>query len=183
MNELKTLWKSQGTEYPPMPLEEIRLQAGKLRSNVRWRNIREAAAAVVVIGAFGFYVWWFPDPVMRAGSVLIILGTLYVMWHLFRRGNSKTLPGEASAASWADYYRGELARQRDMLKGVWKWYLAPLVPGMALFIAGLGRIMPPAATGKLEITIVLGVVVFLGVGLLNSWGARQLQKKIDALGD
>jgi len=31
MNDLVTLWKSQGTEYAPMSLEEIRKQAGKLQ--------------------------------------------------------------------------------------------------------------------------------------------------------
>jgi len=183
MNDLKTLWKSQGTEHAPMSLEEIRNQAGKLQSNVRWRNIREAAAAVLVIGGFGFYVWWFPDPVMRAGSVLVILGTLFVMWRLLARGTATALPGAASALTWTDFYRGELVRQRDLLTSVWKWYLAPLVPGMAVFLAGLARTMPQAAMGKLAVTAVICVVVFLGVGFLNSWGARQLQKQIDALGD
>ncbi len=185
MNDLKTLWKSQETECAPMSLEEIRMQAGKLHSNVRWRNVREAAAAVLVIGAFGFYVWWFPDPVMRAGSVLVILGTLFVMWRLLTRGTATALPGATSALTWTDFYRSELVRRRShLLKSVWKWYPAPLVPaGMAVFLAGLARIMPQAAMGKLAFTAALCVVVFLGVGFLNSWGARQLQKRIDALGD
>jgi len=183
MNDLKTLWKSQGTEFPPMSLEDIRTQAGKLHSNVRWRNIREAAAAVLVVGGFGFYLWWFPDPLMRAGSVLVILGTLFVMWKLFTRGKSETLPGERSATTWTDYYRGELVRQRDLLKSVWKWYLAPLVPGMAIFLAGMAHSRPYAASGKIAGVAALCALVFLGIGLLNNWGARQLQKRIDALGE
>jgi hypothetical protein len=181
MSDLKDIWKSQDTEYAPMALDDIRAQAGKFHSRIRLRNFIELTAAVIVVATFGFYIWVFPDPLMRAGSVLIILGTLYVAWQLRRRAKSHDLPG-SEGASWADYYRSELLRQRDALGSVWKWYLAPLVPGMALFIVGLARVMPQAALGRLAAFAVVCAVFFVAVGLLNSWAARRLQKKIDALG-
>jgi len=183
MNDLKTIWKSQETEDAPMSLDEIRGQAGKLHSRVRRRNITELAGGAAGAVVFGFYIWRFPDPMMRAGSVLVILGVLYVCWQLMVRGRTNALPGDGSAASWSDYYRRELVRQRDALKDVWKWYLAPLVPGLALFIAGMVLSMPHAARGAIAAAGAFCAVVFLAVGLLNVWAARQLQKKIDALRD
>jgi hypothetical protein len=183
MNDLKTIWKSQETEDAPMSLEDIRAQAGKLHSRVRRRNITELAASAVAVAVFGFYIWFFPDPVMRAGSVLVILGTLYVCWQLLVRGRTNALPGDEAAASWSEYYRRELVRQRDALKDVWKWYLGPLVPGLAVFLAGMALSMPHRVLGGIGVVAAIGTVVFVAVGLLNHWGARQLQKKIDRLGD
>ncbi|MEI9932695.1 MAG: sigma-70 family RNA polymerase sigma factor [Rhizomicrobium sp.] len=138
MSDLKTIWKTQEMEYTPMALEDIRTQAGRLHSNVHWRNIGEAVAAVMVLAAFSFYVWRFPDPLTRAGSVLIILGTLYVIWRLFTRGGTRGLPCNAAAASWTDYYRSELVRQRDMLKSVCAWYPGAVGTGLCAFPHGNG---------------------------------------------
>jgi hypothetical protein len=181
VNDLKDIWKKQETEYAPMALEDIRMQAGKLHSRVYWRNMREIMAAVVVIAAFGAYLFVFPDPLMRTGSGLIILGTLYVIWQFQTRSRTDALPGDTSSAAWTDYYKSELLRQRDALKSVWKWYLAPLVPGFAIFLLGMVHSMPHA-TWKIAGVAALAVVVFAGVGLLNRYGAGRLQKKIDRLG-
>jgi Flp pilus assembly protein TadB len=183
MNDLKTIWKSQETENSPMALEDIRTQAGKLHSRVRWRNFAELAGAAVAVGVFGFYIWLFPDPLMRTGSVLVILGTLYVVWQLLTRARTEAVPGEGSAASWTDYYRSELVRQRDALKGVWKWYLAPMAPGLALFLAGMVHSRPQAALGAIAGAAAFCAVVFLAIGFLNTWAAGRLQKMIDSLGD
>ncbi len=183
MNDLKTIWKSQETEDAPMSLDEIRTQAGKLHSRVHWRNITELAGGTVAVVVFAFYIWFFPDPVMRAGSVLVILGTLYVCWQLLVRGRTNALPGDEAAASWSDYYRRELVRQRDALKDVWKWYLGPLVPGLAVFLAGMAYSMPHRVLGGVVGVAAIAAVVFVAVGFLNRWGARRLQKMIDRLGD
>ena len=89
-----------------------------------------------------------------------------------------------SGTAWTDYYRRELLRQRDALGTIWKWYLGPMVPGLAIFLVGASLQTPPGAHKQLwiSITVALSIVVFGGVGALNAWGARRLQRRIDELG-
>ena len=70
-DDLKNLWQGQNVEATRMTLEEIRQKAAKFQKRIRNRNLREYAAAVVVFGWFGFYLWqrrrtWFGN-FMRAG--------------------------------------------------------------------------------------------------------------------
>ncbi|MGA7711826.1 MAG: hypothetical protein WCA81_07990 [Rhizomicrobium sp.] len=179
-DDLKTLWQNQTTDYAPMPLEEIRKRAGKLHSRVNWRNVIEYAASVVVIAVFGLYLWIFPAPLARLGSVLIIAGTLYMMWQLHRRGATAGLPAEQSASAWTDYYRHELERQRDALRTVWKWYLAPFVPGLIVFLVGRSMEFPDGLI-RGSVAAAISISVFAGIWALNAWVARRLQRKIDEL--
>ena len=181
-DDIKTLWQKQETEYAPMPLEEIRKRAGKFHSQVRWRNVREYVAAVIVVCGFGYYIWIFSAPLMRIGSALIIAATFYVVWQLHKRGAAGPLPAETSAATWTNYYRHELERQRDAVRGVWKWYLAPFVPGMVAFLAGSSMLLPHGGWPHVPGVAALCIAVFALVWALNALGARRLQRKIDELG-
>ncbi len=183
-DDIKTLWRNQATEYAPMPLEEVRKRAGKLHSKIYWRNTREYAAMVFLVCVFGFYIWLFPAPLMRLGSALIIAAMFYTGWQLHKRGTTDKPPADDSGTAWTDYYRRELLRQRDALGTIWKWYLGPMVPGLAIFLVGASLQTPPGAHKQLwiSITVALSIVVFGGVGALNAWGARRLQRRIDELG-
>jgi Flp pilus assembly protein TadB len=183
-DDIKALWQKQETEYAPMPLEEIRNKAGKFHSTIRWRNIREYAAMAFLVCVFGFYIWLFPAPLMRLGSALIIAAMFFVGWQLHKRGTTDKLPADDSGSAWTDYYRRELARQRDALQSIWKWYLGPMVPGLVVFLVGASLKMPPAAQKQAWIagTVALCIAVFGGAWALNAWTARRLQRKIDGLG-
>jgi len=183
-DDIKTLWQKQETEYAPMPLEEVRKQAGKLHSRVHWRNVREYIAMVFVICVFGIYIWKFPAPLMRLGSALIIAAMFYVGWQLHKRGATDKLPADGSGSTWTDYYRHELMRQRDALQRIWTWYLGPMVPGLVVFLMGASLQTPPAAHKQAWVagTVALCIAVFGGIWALNAWGARRLQRKIDELG-
>ena len=77
--------------------------------------------------------------------------------------------------------------QRDALRSVGVWYLAPFLPGMALLLAG--RWFQSHATRRslgadhliIALTGLMVIVVFVSVWLLNQRGARQLQRRIEDL--
>jgi len=91
-DHLQSVWQSQQAEGIQMSIEEIRQKAKKLHQRVLRRNLREHLAALIIVAFFGFHFWHATDALMRAGFGLIIAGTLYVAWHLYRRGSSRSLP-------------------------------------------------------------------------------------------
>jgi hypothetical protein len=185
MPDPKHIWRNQKTE-DVVTIEDVRARADKLQRRVGNRNMREYAAGILVIAVFGWYAWTLHGWMIKAGSALCIAAAVFVMWQLHRRA-SASLPGDQSATKFAEYYRGELARQRDALKSVWSWYLLPFVPGVALLL--LGRYVQSHAPMRSlawdhEVIILVGVIValvFVAVGLLNSLGAARLQRQIDEL--
>jgi hypothetical protein len=122
---------------------------------------------------------------MRVGAGLVVLAVPYVAWQLHRRGSAEGIsaPGETLV----DAYRRHLIRQRDAIRSVGSWYIGPFVPGLTLMWIGmwLGPLKPGMPLERKQISLVITgvfmIVVFVGVWLLNQWGARRLQKKIDEL--
>jgi small-conductance mechanosensitive channel len=183
-DEYRNAWQDQPVENIAMPLEEIRRRASKFERRIRWRNAREYAGVAIVVGVFGYYIKSVPFLLARAGSVLTIAGALYVAWQLHRRGSSETAPAGAALEDCLGFHRRELERQRDALASVWRWYLGPLVPGLAVFVAGTALAVPiPIGYRALTAAIMLAIVgvVFWLVAKLNRSGARKLQTRIDEL--
>lgn len=182
--DVKNMWRSAPAAGDAAPLQEAELarRAGRFQRRIARRNALEYAAALLVCAGFGFYLWAFPDPLMRAGSVLSILGTLAVVWQLRRRASSRPLPGADSALPSRDFHRAELVRQRDALRAVWLWYVAPLVPGIIVFRWGVETNPDPSlpfARGWAADGVIAAVM--LGIILLNLYGAHRLQRQIDQL--
>jgi hypothetical protein len=183
-DELCNTWQDQPTENPAMSLEEIRRRAGKFQRRIWWRNAREYVAFAIVVIVFGYYFKVVPGLVARAGSVLTIAGALYVAYQLHRRASSEAAPTAAEFEQCLGFHRRGLERQRDALDNVWSWYLGPLVPGLAVFIAGTSVTAPiqiryRVLTAAVSLAFVGGV--FWLVAKLNQIGARKLQTKIDEL--
>ena len=114
-----------------------------------------------------------------------MLAILFVAWQLHRRGSTESTPQPGE--SLVEAYRRQLIRQRNALRTVGIWYLAPFVPGMALIM--LGRWYQMHAPGRpiaQDRAIILAssafvVLVMAAIWLLNLRGARRLQKRIDEL--
>jgi len=183
-DNLRNLWQSQNVEHTPMSLEQIREKARDYQRKVRWRNAREYAAIVAISVFFGSTIFRVPLAWMRVGASLCILGGWYVAYQIYRRARSRTAPTDLAPANCMEFYRGELVRQRDFLQGIWRWYLGPLVPGMAVlllafFRANPGHLKHPAFIVVPE-AIFFAAVSFV-IAKLNSNAARRLQKEIDEL--
>ena len=122
-------------------------------------------------------MWLFPSGFVKLGAALVVLGTLVVMWQLGRRAGARALPADL-ADSGLQFQRAQLARQRDALRSVWRWYLAPLVPGLVMFLWGVqgGRV------GPIELVVDgLVVSVLAWVAWINHRAAARLQREIEAL--
>lgn len=184
---LQSLWANQQNEDFSMSLADIHARAARFQSRIRTRNLIEYAAAAFVIAAFAWIAWLVPQPVVRAGATLIVLGTIYVCWRLYALGRAASKAEmEAGARSWADFHRGELARQRQALSTVWRWYLAPFVPGVIVFIAGVAfapEAGAPFWAGAATFLTVAGFVaaVFAAIAWLNARAVRRLDAEIAAL--
>src|SRR5438132_173612 len=128
-DDLCRVWQNQPVENVAMSLEEIRNRAQQFRAKIQRRNLREYLAAVFVVAVFAFYIYKFPNPLIRIGSGLIIAGALWAIYQLHRRTAPRNLPTGLALVGSVEFYRQELVRQRDALHSVWTWYLLPMIPG------------------------------------------------------
>jgi hypothetical protein len=167
-------------EEQKMPLDEVRRKARAFEKAILRRNALEYAAGIVVVVFFGWHAWAAGETGVRVGSGLIVGGMFYVACQLYRRGSVQTLPADSALTTCLDFHRKELERQRDLLRGVWSWYLLPLVPGLIVFLGGAFQATPD---GLWRVGPVAGfcAALFLAVGKLNQNAARALQREIDAL--
>ncbi len=174
------LWQDQPAKEVSMTIDDIRNRAGKWRRRVGRRNLLEYAGALFVIVTTSVRLRYEANPVMIIGGVLLMAGTLYVVYHLHRWGSARSMPADATVMDCLGFHRAELVRQRDLLRGVWWWYLLPFVPGSALLIIGRAIERPDRRLLALGVTAAF-VVTFTLVGKLNEYGARKLQRAIEAL--
>ena len=168
-----------------MSMAEIHSRASRFRSRIRTRNLTEYAAAVLVIGLFGWVAWLIPQPVVKAGAVLIMLAAIYVAYALHRKGGAgKALPDGMHPL--ADYHRTELVKQREALATVWRWYILPFVPGILVFVGGVS-FAPDTGLPLIARLIQFGTSalfvggLFAAIAWLNARAAKQLDAEIAAL--
>lgn len=181
---MRELWQEQKTEGVRMSVAEVQASAGKFQRRIKSRNAREYVAALAVVAFSGFEFWRAGDLLVRTGFALLIAGVFYVVWQLHARGSSKTLPKDAGLSSYVEFQRRELERQRDALNRVSQWYLAPIVPGMAVLLVAFGLANPGHSKEiwlVVAIEALVGFALFAGVVRLNSAAASKLQKQIDEL--
>ena len=183
-DKVQQVWQSQPTGGVRMSTQQLQAGAAQFQRRIQRRNLREylASAAVVL-----FFAWEFRqggDPLARTGAALLIAGTIYLAWNLHTKGSSRPLPGDPGSISFLEFQRRELVRQRDLLRSVWRWYLGPLVPGLAVLIFAFGRANPahyPHMGLVVAVYVAVVAAVFFAIGLLNKNAARRLQRQIDEL--
>lgn len=179
-NSIQQLWQEQPVEGTRMSLDEIRTRAFKFENRIFWRNIREHAAGAI---ACGLFVWFFihgHKPLFRVACALMIAGLVYMSYQLHRRASARSLPADMGAVNALQFHRAELERQRDFVGHIWRWYLGPMLPGIAAYslIALLAAHAHPWFA--LFINLFFAGCLVL-TWRLNAYAARCLQKKIDDL--
>lgn len=179
------LWQSQKKELDPMTLAEVHAKARAFDSKIQRRNAIEYVAVGVVIVGFVPALLNRNSWLMQAGAALIMLAAVYVAWQLHRRGSSDSVlrPGETLVEA----HRRQLIRQRDALRGVGLWYIAPMIPGLTLitlgrwFQAHSSRLPIARDHAVILVSMAIMILALLGVWLLNLRGAKLLQRRIDEL--
>ncbi|HMD97065.1 MAG TPA: hypothetical protein VKM93_07005 [Terriglobia bacterium] len=167
-----------------MSIDEIRRKARKFQQKIGRRNLREYIAALVVVVFFSYTLWHDPDTVTRVGFAMIIAGMLYIVYQLHHRGSARSPAAEMGSASWLEFHRRELERQRDLVGSVWSWYLGPMIPGWVVLTVGLARTNPGHLQHvgvSLAVLNLVAALVFVGIWKLNQRAARRLQRRIDEL--
>lgn len=177
-DSIRELWQSQEGESQRMPIEELRRRAAAFETSIRRRNWREYGASLFA-GACCLWMLYAPTPWhVRAGAVLSLAGIAAVCLNIYRMGSAP--PATDAAAASRDWYRKELERQRDLLRGVWKWYLGPLIPGLVMWFAGVLWDHPERWL-RVLVSCGIGTALFAGIGKLNAQTARKLDKEIASL--
>jgi len=160
-----------------MPLEEIRRKAQQFEKRIARRNLREYIGAAVGAAIFTYYMFTFHSPMIRTGCALIIAGLLAIVVQLHKRAAPGKMPADLALTGCIAFHRRELARQRDLLRTVWLWYVGPIVPGIVVF--GMG-----AAPRQGTVSVLNAVPFFSILGIvmwLNYRAAKCLDRQIAEL--
>jgi hypothetical protein len=179
-DHLQRLWQGQPEQGRAMSLDELRYRSRRLTRIVDRRNLREYVAGAVVAGACGYLAWKAPLPLMRVAAVLSVAGVMFIVYYLHRHGTARTMPADLALTSCLQFHRNELERQRDLLGGVWKWYLAPLLPGLILFYVASILAHPEHASRGWWL-LAGSLMFFVVIGELNRYVAKKIQARIDGL--
>jgi hypothetical protein len=181
-DRLQNVWQNQPSEGMRMSLDEIRRRAGKFHKKIFWGNVRTYLSCLVGVVFCGFGLWRFPDALTRVGIGLMLAGFLYLIWQVHRRGTARSLPADLGLASSLEFYKQELERQRDFLRSVWLWYLAPLIPGPVVLTVAKARTNPDHLRHMgPSLTLALFALVYVSVWIEKQRAARRLQSQIDEL--
>jgi hypothetical protein len=132
-----------------------------------------------VVVVFALYAVIFAEPLIKIGSLLVIAGAMVVAWQLARR-TSRPDP-DAEAQDISGYYRERLIREEHMLARVGRWYLAPFVPGLLVFMLGQAKASGMGGSLVFLFVVALQLLVFGGVWILNRRAAAMLRGQIERL--
>jgi hypothetical protein len=181
-NSVQELWQSQPVEVTKMSVEEIRRRSGKFERKIRWRNIREYVASLMAAALMGYFYITANDVTSRVTFALFIVAMLWIVIALHRMGSARRTPVDVDTLTTQQFYRAELERQLAVVKNVWWWYLAPMVPGMVgCTIAYLMKAHHHGTWAGLAFMDGLFVAAFYVVWKLNMRAARCLERMIKDL--
>lgn len=186
VDPMQALWKSQHQE-PVLPeINDVRQRANGFQSVIRRRNLGEYVAACLVIVLFSRTVLISDNLIEKLGAAMIMLAATYVCYKLHSIAKAKTTAEVDMAVSLIEFHRLELQRQHSALVSVWKWYLAPFLPGLLVFI--LGSHLSNASSGgssatlwKSLVSVTVVGVVFCFIHWLNQREASKIARKIREL--
>jgi hypothetical protein len=178
----KTLWQTQALEAPRISLELVRHHVDKLNGDLREQKILMyfGIAIMACLLPFGF----FKDPtsnVLRVGSILAIIGAIYLTIEMRRRGSQLDSSVDGGILQTLDAYRAELERRRDYYLDSWRWSIWPMMPSLLVFLVG-GSVY---STSQRSIGhhIAMGIFAVTAI-LLGTWDHRRkgraLQRELDA---
>jgi hypothetical protein len=173
-DDIRNVWQNQPVENTPMPLEEIRRKAQQFEKRIRRRNLREYIAGGAGMVIFTVYLFIFKSLTARIGSALIIAAMVCVLYQIYKRATPGTLPADLALTASLEFHRRELVRQRDLLRSVWLWYVAPFIPGIVVFGRGTNPPHGPASwLNAVPFVSVFGVIMWL-----NYRAAKRLDLRI-----
>lgn len=175
---VQQLWHEQPREEHAMSINEIRERAQRFERRVRRNNILTALLIVVIVAVELRQISVEPELLERVGDSLTIAAFVYLAYWYRRHALGQTAPAGPAMTQSVDFYREQLARQRDLSDHPWG-YLLPFVPGIGLSLFGRALDRSPAQNAAIA---VFAVALFIGTAWWHKRSARRLQREIDELG-
>jgi hypothetical protein len=164
-DDLVRLWRESLLPSPDperLAHQLARLAVRRFDRRVSWRNAREYAAALAVVG-FGVWRLVAGDDPVQAGA--IVAGAAFVAGYLWLQ--HRRLPRLDPTATARDYQAALLARidgQIALLGSVRYWYLLPLYVPILLQVARTWQAHQRAAA---VLVLVVVTALFAGLALFN----------------
>lgn len=182
-NEWEAIWKRQelprGADADLATLREtFEAKRRKSANALLARDVLEAAAGLVVCVAFAL-MWWKQGRAgwPMAGAILLILGvTGFFVSERFRAYRARLGP-DAPLLAKLEAEIAELRHQRQLLLGIWNWYLAPIGAAIVIVCLTVTRSRPAWDVSR-DARFLVGYFVFCAlllvlVGMLNRRAVRQ----------
>jgi hypothetical protein len=164
-------------------LEKRESALARKESTRRWSESVAGGLSIAALGAIA--VGLASMPRTRIAAALLVLGELAVIATLWRRATRRRVPPPmaASTSEHIAHYRAELLRERDALRSVERWYLAPTAPGLLYFpIAIADDLGIDGFVMEVVWAISFAVVAMVIVGVQRRAACR-LDREIAALGE
>ncbi len=182
----KTLWKGQDVTPQTLTPDMLESRSRRLEDRIRNRNRFEFLAGGIVIIASLLLGGWLllggpvgqPDLMVGGGFVTLALGALVSMVQLQRKTGGASLPNGAQSS--VNSYRAELIRQRDALRSVFGWYIAPFLPGF-LLIYGASFLDASAVLWAVLLPALVTVAFLVWVVWANRRAAACIDEQIATL--
>jgi hypothetical protein len=180
---LRALWRAQPTkEIPEMSLEQLRERSGRLARKVaarKWAETIAGSVSMLFLAALGALATG--AHLLQLACILLVVGEAIVIAGMWRRSAPTAAPVGASTGEYLGFYRGELAKERDRLRTMARWYLAPVAPGIFL--------LPIAVCAAIGVPLlVVGVVATVSTAFtyaiivaVQRRSARRIAFEIEAL--
>ncbi len=184
MTDARKLWTAGSKAPAEVSMEAVLAREVKFKRAVRISHAMEHAAGVFVVGFFvaGAAL---PEqlglpPIARVGAALIACGAVFVMTYLALRGRPREARRDASTLA---CYRAELEHRRALLASVPRWYLAPFMPGMVVFLAGIAidKWGEPQTLPTLAFVLAVVIAVNVSIVVLNRRAAAKLGRELAEL--
>lgn len=182
----KNLWKGQDMTPQTLTPSMLETRSQRLDRRIHNRNRWEyAAGGLGIAGSVLFAILLLrdgvdnlPDLMVGGGFILLALGAIFAMLQLRRRTGGPGLMDGAQATR--PGYRAELVRQRDALRSVFSWYIAPFLPGFVL-IYGATFLDPGAALWAVLLPALVTVAFLVWIVRANRRAADCIDAEIKAL--
>ncbi len=180
---IRAMWRGQkAKEIPEMSLEVLQERSGRLASKVavrKWSETVAGSLSMVALGAWGLLA---STPLLRLSCALLVVGEAIVIVGMWRVSAKTPAPSSASTQDLLSFYRGELGRERDRLRDIARWYLAPVAPGIVLFPFGVYAALGISSLLVTAVTLVSTALTYVIIVALHRRSAQRIARELESLG-
>jgi len=180
------LWQSQPDGEFRISPEALRKKSKRLKRALLMRDGTAWFVGLSEIAWFSYIFAIAPQPIVKIGSVLIMIGMAYLTGQIWldqrNRRNSRARAEASGNVNSLDFLRAELERQREFHRGIWFWSrMAALFPALLVFGIGAAVVYPwPDSAVGWAVTAVAVAIAPVAIWL-NRKRSRTYQRVIDDL--